>query len=77
MLDEIENEDLRLKIINLMHVLYEHGIDEIHMGGLMRILGIENEAASEFDDKALVLDAEFAKYMSDMASLRDTTQTLH
>jgi hypothetical protein len=77
MLDDIVSEELRLKILNLLRVLHEQGIEEVHMGGLMRILGIQNETAAEFDDKALALDADLAKYMSDTGSLRDTTQTLH
>lgn len=77
MLDDIASEDLRLRILSLMYMLYEYGINEVHMGGLMRLLGVDNENAAEYDDKVLELDAEFAKYMSDIGSLRNTSQTLH
>ena len=77
MLDDIDSEDLKLRILNLMYVLYEHGVDEVHMGGLMRILGVDNEIAVDYDEKILALNADFAKYMSDIRSLGDTSQTLH
>tara|TARA_R110000822_G_scaffold87928_1_gene204110 strand:+ start:62 stop:295 length:234 start_codon:yes stop_codon:yes gene_type:complete len=77
MLDDIDSEDLKLRVLDLMYVLYEHGIDEVHMGGLMRILGVDNEIAVDYDEKILALNADFAKYMSDIRSLRDTSQTLH
>ena len=77
MLDDIASEDLRLRILSLMYMLYEYGINEVHMGGLMRLLGVDNENAAEYDDKVLELDADFAKYMSDIGSLRNTSQTLH
>tara|TARA_R110000772_G_scaffold149850_1_gene260556 strand:+ start:764 stop:1003 length:240 start_codon:yes stop_codon:yes gene_type:complete len=71
-------EELRAQVLRLMCVLYEFGLEEVHMGGLMRVLGVPDHAAEEWDDRVMCLDATFAKYMSEMETLRDAPgQTLH
>ena len=41
MLDDAElDQAVRLAILNLMVVLYDCGITEIHIGGVMRIMGV-------------------------------------
>jgi hypothetical protein len=47
----------------IMLILYEHGFTEIHVGGLMRLFGVDNQRASEHDDEVVVLDQQFAKYV--------------
>ena len=75
--DDKLDDDIRAHVLSLMYVLYEYGIHEVHMGGLLRILGVSDEVASGFDDRVLGLDANFAKYMNDIQSGRDLSQTLH
>jgi hypothetical protein len=75
--DDKLDEDIRAHVLSLMYVLYEYGIQEVHMGGLLRILGVSDEVASGFDDRVLGLDANFAKYINDIQSGRDLSQTLH
>jgi hypothetical protein len=75
--DDKLDEDIRAHVLSLMYVLYEYGIREVHMGGLLRILGVDNDVARDFDDKVLGLDADFAKYMNDIQSGRDLSQPLH
>lgn len=70
-------EEIQAKILALMYVFYEHGIEEVHMGGLMRILGVDNDTAAEFDHKVFVLNSDFAKYIDDIWSSRDPAQLLH
>lgn len=78
MLDDLKLEEtLRLSILNLMLVLYDCGIKEIHLGGLMRILGVSNEAASAYDDQLIEVDEDFAKYVEAINEPRPTDQTLH
>ena len=78
MLDDLKLEDtLRLSILNLMLVLYDCGIKEIHLGGLMRILGVSNEAAAAYDDQLVEVDEDFAKYVEAINEPRPTDQTLH
>ena len=78
MLDDLKLEEtLRLNILNLMLVLYDCGIKEIHLGGLMRILGVSNEVSATYDDQLVEVDEDFAKYLEAINEPRPTDQTLH
>jgi hypothetical protein len=76
--DDSLNTTIKLAIYNLMLILYDYGIEEIHMGGLMRILGVKNSVAKKHDNELVVLDKEFAKYVKELTRSVDSTgQTLH
>jgi hypothetical protein len=78
MFEDLELEEtLRLTILNLMLVLHDCGINEIHLGGLMRILGVENERASNYDDELVVLTEDFVKYVEEINAPRPPNQSLH
>jgi hypothetical protein len=75
-------EDLDLKVKNLlfdlMLVLYTHGITEVNVGALMRVLGVEPEVAAKHDDEAVELTKEFAKYVKEVRETkRPDNETLH
>jgi hypothetical protein len=77
--DEIEQE-VRILIMELMMVLYNHNITEIHVGALMRLIGVDDKKASESDSERIQIDEKFSKYvkqMVDMSSAVDHDQTLH
>jgi len=75
--DEKLDEEIRAHVLSLMYVLYDYGLRDVHMGGLLRILGVPDSVAVDYDDKVLGLDDDFAKYMNDIQSGRDLSQTLH
>jgi hypothetical protein len=78
--EETQEEIIRIATMHLMLVLYREGISKIHMGGLMRILGIPNETAAEHDDEEVMMDEEFAKYVERITEFAKTTpvnQNLH
>lgn len=78
MLDDLKLEEtLRLNILNLMLILYDCGIKEIHLGGLMRVLGVSNKMAAKYDDQLIEVDEDFAKYVEAINEPRPTDQTLH
>ena len=78
MLDDIElDQQVRMALMNLMVVLYSCGIDKIHLGGLMRILGVSNQIAQQYDDEQLLLDNDFVKYVDQINEPRPTDQALH
>ena len=78
MLDDIElDQTIRLAILNLMVVLYDCGIAEVHVGGVMRILGIADDKAQLHDDERLVLDENFVKYVEQINEPRPVDQRLH
>jgi hypothetical protein len=60
-----------------MLVLYEQGITEIHMGGLMRIMGLDNNMAQNFDDERVYINDAFARYVDQLTTPRTPNQPLH
>jgi hypothetical protein len=77
--EDLEQE-VKILIMEIMMVLYNHNITEIHVGALMRLIGVDNEKASESDDERIQIDEKFSKYvkqMVDMSSAVDHDQTLH
>lgn len=78
MLDNTQlDQSIRVAILNLMVVLYDCGITEIHVGGVMRIMGVSNETAQAHDDERLVLDEDFVKYVEQINTPRPVDQPLH
>jgi len=78
MLDNPElDQSIRLAILNLMVVLYDCGITEIHIGGVMRIMGVSDSMAEKHDNERLVLDEEFVKYVEQINTPRPVDQLLH
>jgi hypothetical protein len=78
MLDNLElDQKIRLTLMNLMVVLYDCGFVKIHLGGLMRVLGVPNEVAQEYDTEQIVLDEDFVKYVDQINEPRPVDQLLH
>ena len=78
MLDNLEiDQAVRLAILNLCVVLYDCGITEVHVGGIMRILGVPDDRAQQHDDERMVLDTEFVKYAEQINQPRPADQVLH
>jgi hypothetical protein len=78
MLDHIKlDQQIRMSLMNLMVVLYSCGITKIHLGGLMRILGVSNRVARQYDQEQLQLDDDFVKYVDQINEPRPTDQPLH
>jgi hypothetical protein len=78
MLDNIKiDQSIRLAILNLIVVLYDCGIEEVHVGGIMRILGVNNDQAQKHDDEWLVIDENFIKYVEQINEPRPADQILH
>jgi hypothetical protein len=78
MLDDPELEaEVRTLMYEIMMVLYDRGITEIHVGGLMRLFGVPNDKAAKHDDEMVILDDKFAKYVEQIIEPRGGDQTLH
>ena len=52
-------EKIQLTMINVMAVLYDIGIRQVHTGAIMRLLGVTNDVAAEYDDSYIELDDRF------------------
>jgi hypothetical protein len=78
MLDDAELEqEIRMLMYELMIVLYRRGIREVHVGGMMRMLGVANEISVAHDDEMVVLDDKFAKYVREITEPISSDQTIH
>ena len=78
MLDDKDiDETMRVALMNLMVVLYNCGIEKVHIGGLMRILGVTNEQASHHDNELILINEKFVKYVEQVNEPRPVDQTLH
>lgn len=72
--------DLRVKslMFDLMLVLYDYGITEVNVGGMMRLLGVDASVAADHDAESVKLTREFAKYVLEIRDTqRPTNETLH
>ena len=63
--------EARLLIVDIMLVLQKHGINYIHMGGLMRLIGVDNEKAAEQDQDIIELSHKFTHYMKQLAAMAE------
>jgi hypothetical protein len=78
MLEHIEvDQAIRMAILNLMAVLYDCGITEVHVGGIMRVLGVPDDKACAHDDERVILDDDFVKYVDQINTPRPADQPLH
>lgn len=78
--DDKLDQEIRLIIMELMIVLHKHGIKEVHMGGLMRLLGVTGTLAEECDQDRIELTEDFSKYITQMIDLSEavnSNQTVH
>ena len=80
MTDDELDQEIKLIIMELMIVLHKHGIKEVHMGALMRLIGVNDELAEECDQDRIELTEDFGKYITEMVDLTaasDSNQTVH
>ena len=79
-LDDELKEECKTIIMEVMMVLYKHGITEVHMGAMLRLMGVDEEVAHESDDERIVLDEKFTEYLTRMLNLAETelnNKTVH
>ena len=69
-------EDLHEIVFAVCATLYKHGIKEVHIGGLMRILGVEDHRAEEHDEELIVLDEDFERAMREHGELPEFEDTV-
>ena len=78
MTEEELDQSVKTLMLDLMLVLYSHGITEVNVGAMMRVLGVSAEVAAEHDDEAVELTKEFAKYVKEARETkRPDNTTLH
>lgn len=76
--DQELDRKVKLLMFDLMLVLYNYGIKEVNVGGMMRLLGVDTTVAAEHDDESVKLTQEFAKYVMETQITRcPDNETLH
>lgn len=55
----LDREDVQEVVLSVCGILFDFGFREIHIGGLMRLVGVDEEKAREHDDEVMILDQEF------------------
>ena len=53
--DILNEESVKDLVVNICLVLADFGITEVHVGGLMRLVGIDEELAAQHDDELMVI----------------------
>jgi hypothetical protein len=60
----MESEDILTKLmrdvmLDIVAALYANGIRQVHLGGMMRLVGVPDSVASEYDQEHMVITDEF------------------
>ena len=64
--DEFLHERIKTVMLDLMAVLYDNGIKHVHMGAMMRLLGVPDAKAAEHDNEMLELDENFGTMLMEL-----------
>jgi len=62
--DELLHERIKTVMLDVMAVLYDNGIKQVHMGAMMRLLGVDDVKASEHDNEMIELDEKFGAMLT-------------
>ena len=62
--DEFLHERIKTIMLDVMAVLYDNGIKHVHMGAMMRLLGVDDVKASEHDNEMIELDEKFGAMLT-------------
>jgi len=65
----IEDNGIADVVIDVCATLYSNGIEYVHVGGLMRLLGVSDEEAIEHDTVYFQLDQDFANKVAELDAL--------
>ena len=74
--DELADQLVKETMLEIMAVLYDHGITQVSVGALMRVLGVESEQAKKHDEDYLVIQdtiKEFSLSETDLEIPPNTT----
>lgn len=68
----MENTDIEIEVKvamgHTMLALFNVGYTELHLGGLMRIMGIPAKQAEKFDNTIVELDANLQSYVNEITT---------
>jgi hypothetical protein len=59
-------EFVRTVMLEVMEVLYANGQRQLHVGAMMRLIGVDEERAAMHDDDRIDIDESFAELANDV-----------
>lgn len=65
----IEDNGIGDVVIDVCATLYHNGIEYVHVGALMRLLGVSNEQAVDHDEMYFQLDEDFGKKIAELDAI--------
>ncbi len=57
---------VRSMMIQIMGVLWRNGQRELHVGAMMRLLGVPDQIAAKHDDERIEIDENFAQLAAEL-----------
>jgi len=60
------SERVKNIMLDIMAILYENNIRRVHMGAMMRLLGVADDLASKHDGEYVELDDSFGEMLIEM-----------
>jgi hypothetical protein len=64
--DEYLHERIQSVMLEVMGVLYDNNITLVHMGAMMRLLGVPDSKAAQHDNEMLELDEQFGTMLAEL-----------
>ena len=64
--DEFLHERIQSVMLEVMGVLYGNNITLVHMGAMMRLLGVPDAKAAQHDNEMLELDEKFGAMLAEL-----------
>ena len=64
--DEYLHERIQTVMLEVMGVLYGNNITMVHMGAMMRLLGVPDSKAAQHDNEMLELDEKFGTMLREL-----------
>ena len=64
--DEILRERIQTIMLEVMGVLYDNNITMVHMGAMMRLMGVPDHKAAEHDNELIELDEKFGTMLVEL-----------
>ncbi len=65
-IDEHIHERVQTAMLEIMAVLYGNNITLVHMGAMMRLLGVPDSKAAEHDNEMLEMDEKFGTMLLEL-----------
>lgn len=62
--EDADDELVKNAMLGIMAVLYDHGITQVSVGALMRVLGVETQHARKHDNDYLVIQDTITEFLT-------------